>query len=687
MADFLHPENDFLKKVIAIIEENLADEHFEVPDLAQQLNMSRSNLLRKVKSLTGLSVSVFIRQVRLYHAKELLKDEALTVSEISFKVGFNSTSYFTKCFRETFGYPPGEEKSQVADETDALAGEEKRGKSKAKLLVVIAALIVIVAAVLITKESNELIALDKSIAVLPFKNDSEDSSNLYIINGLMETILDNLQKIEDLDVTSRTTVEKYRDAVKTIPELSRELDVSYFVEGSGQKIGNQILLTIQLIDAKNDRHIWSQQYQREVTDIFQLQQEVAKNIADKIQVIITPEERKRIEMIPTENAVAYDYYLKGLDLTKNMKTSEGLNEAISYFKQAIEEDPRFALAHAYIAICYYYLDIFQADKKYGIEINTYADKALLFDEELAESLIAKALFYMQDEQYELSAQYFEKVLIYSPNSGWVHNRLSDIYADYLPNTEQYLMHALQGIRYAISDQDSVEASYTYLHLGNALVETGFIREAEQYIQKSLAYNSENRFSEYLYIYLKLAQNFNLKRTKGDLIRLLEKDTMRLDIIQEIGKVCYTMNEYEEAWKYYRKFLRIKEMFNLDIYNSEDIHIAYVLDKLGRKQEAENFYSKFLNYAENDPTIYRDLNMCSYYAAKGELEKGMEYFKGFTDERDYFYWLILFLDKDPVILNLSEQPDFDQTLKTITENFWIQHQELRELLEEEGVLKK
>lgn len=685
MADFLHPENDFLRKVIAIVEQNLADEHFEVPDLAQQLNMSRSNLLRKVKSLSRLSVSVFIRQVRLHHAKQLLRDDSLTISEVSFKVGFNSTSYFTKCFRETFGYPPGEEKNHVLEDTDTLVYKGKGGRSTTKLLVLIGALIAIVSAVLLIRESDELIELDKSIAVLPFKNDSDDSSNVYIINGLMETILDNLQKIEDLDVTSRTTVEKYRDAAKTIPELSRELNVSYFVEGSGQKIGNQIVLTIQLIDAKNDRHIWSQQYKREATDIFQLQQEVAKNIADKIEVVVTPEERKRIEKIPTDNAVAYDYYLKGRDLTQNMKTPEGLSEAISYFEKAIEEDPRFALAHAYIAICYYYLDIHQADKKYGQEINTYADKALLYDDELSESLIAKALFYWQDQQYELAASYFEKVLTFSPNSGWVHNRLSDIYADYLPNTEQYLKHALKGIRYTISDQDSVEASYSYLHLGNALVETGFIKEAELYVQKSLAYNPENRFSEYLYIYLKLAQNFDLKRTKQELITLWEKDTMRLDIIQEIAKVSYTMEDYEEAWKYYDKYLRLKEMFNLNIYNSEDINIAYVLDQLERKEEAELFYEKFLNYAENDPTIYRDLSMSAYFSAKGEVEKGMEYFKAFTDEKGYFYWLILFLDKDPVILKLSEHPDFEQTLKTITENFWTQHQELRKMLEEEGVI--
>lgn len=684
MADFLHPTNEFLQKVIAIIEENLADEHFEVPDLAQQLNMSRSNLLRKVKNLSGLSVSVFIRQVRLHHAKELLKDDSHTVSEISFKVGFNSTSYFTKCFRETFGYPPGEEKSRPV-EIEALNEERKGTRSIKKLLVIIGSLFAILSVILITRESTELVELDKSIAVLPFKNDSNDSSNVYIINGLMETILDNLQKIEDLDVTSRTTVEKYRGEAKTIPELSRELDVSYFVEGSGQKIGNQILLTIQLIDAKNDRHVWSQQYEREVTDIFKLQQEVAKNIASKIQAIVTPEEQKRIEKIPTENLIAYDHYLKGLDLTNNAKSSEELMEALPYFKEAINEDEEFALAYAYSAICYYYLDLFQANKQYGSEINTYADKALLYDEEQPESLIAKALFYWQDNQYELAVKYFEKVLTFSPNSGWVHNKLSEIYADYIPNTQLYLKHALQGIRVTISDQDSIEASYTYLHLGNALVENGFIREAEKYVLTSLDYNPDNLFSEYVLIYIKLAQNFDLNRTKNELIKLLARDTMRVDIIQEIAKVCYTMEDYNEAWFYYKKFLHIKNTFNLDIYASENVKIAFTLEQLGYYEKAETFYDDYLIHAENDPTIYKNLSLSAYYAARGDVEEGMKYLKAFTTERDYFYWLILFLDKDPIILKLSSHPDFEETLKSITDNFWTQHNEIRNRLEEEGII--
>src|SRR5690606_7154799 len=124
---------------------------------------------------------------------------------------------------------------------------------------------------------------EKSIIVLPFKNDSGDSTNVYLINGLMEATLNNLQKIKDLRVLSRTSAEKYRESNKSIPEMADELNVNYLVEGSGQKMGDKIVLNIQLIDGAKDRHLWSKQYRREVSDIFALQLEISKDIAQEIQ--------------------------------------------------------------------------------------------------------------------------------------------------------------------------------------------------------------------------------------------------------------------------------------------------------------------------------------------------------------------------------------------------------------------
>jgi tetratricopeptide (TPR) repeat protein len=234
----------------------------------------------------------------------------------------------------------------------------------------------------------------------------------------MESTLNNLQKIADLRVVSRTSAEKYRNTYKGIPEIAKELNVNYVVEGSGQRMGNQVLLNIQLIEASDDRPVWSEQYSREVEDVFALQNEVARKIADAIEATVTPAELNQIEKKPTDNLVAYDYYLQALE-PYNTGTKEGLTKAISLFEKAIEQDPQFALAYAYIAFSYYYIDQFQKQKQYTEQINNNADKALLYNAKSAESLIAKALYYMQIKEYRLALPHLEKALEYNPNSSSV----------------------------------------------------------------------------------------------------------------------------------------------------------------------------------------------------------------------------------------------------------------------------
>jgi len=277
MSDSNLIENDFLSQIIAVVEKNISNEQFGVSELADEMNMSRSNLLRKVKKLTKLSVSQLIKEVRLKRGMEMLRKSALNVSEVSHQVGFSSTSYFIKCFREHYGYPPGEVGKR--DEAEMNPVPVARSNRKRNFIMLGAAGLIAALAIGLftyyTLLSSGPPALEKSVAVLPFKNDSNDSTNVYLINGLMESTLNNLQKIEGLKVISRTSAEKYRNTSRSIPEMAEELNVNYFVEGSGQKIGDQILLNIQLIEGPSDKHLWSMQYRREVKDIFSLQQEIA----------------------------------------------------------------------------------------------------------------------------------------------------------------------------------------------------------------------------------------------------------------------------------------------------------------------------------------------------------------------------------------------------------------------------
>jgi len=185
-------------------------------------------------------------------------------------------------------------------------------------------------------------------------------------------------------------------------------------------------LNIQLIEGPTDRHLWARQYRREAKDIFALQQEVAKNIVEEIQAIITPEEEKKIEKILTKNLVAYDYFLKGREALFRSERPD-LKKAIIFFNKAIEQDNKFGLAYADAVICYYYLDAFRPEPQYTDELSAYADKAWLYDSKSDESLVAKALFYMHKKEYNEAIPYLERALEYNPNSGLTIHFLSELY--------------------------------------------------------------------------------------------------------------------------------------------------------------------------------------------------------------------------------------------------------------------
>lgn len=679
------PANDlFLPQVIAIIEQNLANEQFGVSELADATNMSRSNLLRKVKKESKLSVSQLINQVRLKRAMEMLRTSALNVSEVSHQVGFNSTSYFIKCFREYYGYPPGEVGKRP--ETEPLP-QIASNRNRNVVIVAVAGLLVVTVVALFIYRVWPFVPrtpLEKSIAVLPFKNESNDSTNVYLINGLMESTLLNLQKIQDLRVISRTSSEKYRNSEKSIPEMAKELNVSYFVEGSGQKIGDQILLNIQLIEASTDRHLWSKQYKRETKDIFQLQQEIAKSIAEEIQVIITPEEEKRIAKKPTNNLVAYDLFLKG----KDVQAQGGIGseeKAISLFKEAIEQDSEFALAYAEVAIAYYYFEIYQADKKHVEDVSQYADKAILYDSKLGESLVAKALAYMAKKEYEAAVPYLEKALEYNPNSASVIGFLSDFYSIYFLNTGKYLEYALKGVQLDIASMDSVTASYTYLRLGNALIQNGFVDESLKYIDKSLDYNPANPFSRYVRAFILFAKTKDGKATRDLLITEFNKDTTRFDILQDIGKVSFYMRDYKGAYLYYKRFLAFRESRQMDIYRHENLTIAYVLAQVGLQAKSEELVKDYKAFIDADKSIYHDLGLTAYYAQIGEHKKAVEHMKLFSKQDNVQYWIILFMEEDPGIEPIKNNPEFQKYLKETKERFWKMHHALKATLDDKGLL--
>jgi len=191
---------------------------------------------------------------------------------------------------------------------------------------------------------------EKSIAVLPFVNMSASKDNAYFADGVQEDLLTSLANIGDLRVISRTSVMQYRDSTKPIRQIGAELGVAYVLEGSVQRVGNIVLVTGQLINARTDEHVWAKSYSRELTDVFAIQAELSKAIAVGLQAVLSPQEQARLERPPTENAAAYDLYLKAWQAVDEVGFNlEGLTRAEPLLESAVELDPKFAVAWGILA--------------------------------------------------------------------------------------------------------------------------------------------------------------------------------------------------------------------------------------------------------------------------------------------------------------------------------------------------
>jgi TolB-like protein/cytochrome c-type biogenesis protein CcmH/NrfG len=233
----------------------------------------------------------------------------------------------------------------------------------------------------------------KSIAVLPFENLSDDKSNAYFATGIQEELLTRLSKIGDLKVISRTSTEKYKTAPTSLREVAQQLGVGAVLEGSVQKAADQVRVSVQLINALNDSHLWAETYDRKIADLFQVETEIAQKIAGALEAKLSGREKKDISSIGTNNPEAYDAYLHGLALSRSATQSD-INKSVQYFRRAVELDPGFAEGWAQLSIVesfkYFSLETNETQKE---RARTAAETALRLASDMVDTHAALGLFY------------------------------------------------------------------------------------------------------------------------------------------------------------------------------------------------------------------------------------------------------------------------------------------------------
>jgi TolB-like protein/Tfp pilus assembly protein PilF len=272
---------------------------------------------------------------------------------------------------------------------------------------------------------------EKSVAVLPFENFSDEKENAYFADGIQDEILTDLAKVADLKVISRTSVMQYKNAVnRNLREIAQQLGVAHVLEGSVQRTGNRVRVTAQLIDARTDTHLWADTFDRKLTDIFLVESEVAKAVADQLQAKITGREEQVITAKPTDNLEAYNAYLRGLTYT--IKTANAPTNAVGnaqkYLREAVRLDPKFALGWALLsyvdALGYISLNL-QPTPALREEAQQAAETALTLRPNLGEAILAKGYYhYACLKDYGTAVRYFDKARQLLPNNSQIPESLA-----------------------------------------------------------------------------------------------------------------------------------------------------------------------------------------------------------------------------------------------------------------------
>jgi len=305
-----------------------------------------------------------------------------------------------------------------------------RESNKTKIIVptVIALVLLVLAYFLIPTLSKPKEQFEKSVAVLPFANLSNDPEQEYFSDGIVEAILDHLFKIGDLKVTSGTSTKRYKSTELSVKEIGRELGVSSILEGSVQKIGNNVRITAQLIDSRTDVHLWSEIYDRNISDIFSIQSEVAQSVARELKATLTSKEKGQIEKNQTSSVIAYNLYLQGRFFW-NKRTEEEQKKSIEFFEKSVALDPNYALAYAGMADAYFILTWrgWLPNPEGYIRAKGFALQALEIDNNLAEAHTSLGwLLFWSEWKWEEARKELNRAIELNPNYANAHQAYSEL---------------------------------------------------------------------------------------------------------------------------------------------------------------------------------------------------------------------------------------------------------------------
>ncbi|MCX6329905.1 MAG: hypothetical protein NTZ85_10405 [Bacteroidia bacterium] len=519
--------------------------------------------------------------------------------------------------------------SQHSEESPKQDIEAKNEPQKNLRTIIITGILILLALIvlgyfIIPKLFKSSEPVEKTIAVLPFRNLSNDTTQLYFCDGFMEEILNDLQKVNSFTVRSRTSSDQYRDTKKSIATIGNELNVNYLVEGSIGHEGNNLKIWVQLIDSKADKHLWSNDYTREMKQIFSLQSEIAKEIASELKAVLSPEEIEKIEKRPTENLEAYNYYLQG-NYYNTRSAWLDWKTAIKLYEKAIELDPGFALAYIGIAECFRNQYWFYQDRSEDMlrKCKQAIDKSFEIYPDLPAAHLALGWYYYQGHlEYSKALEQAEIVLKEQPGNTEAPFLSAAVYRR-LGSWEMAKTNFLKA--FELNPRSSINA-YDLAETYSVLREYS---EAQQYFNMAIMIQP-NWSAPYVglsWIFLKREGNTTKAR------EILEKEARNIKSLMSDSSIIETNINLDIYDGKYEEALKILALFKSKVFQGQNsftpkyLYYANIYGLMNKPELEYAYYDSACIFLEKkmidlpeDPRLYSALGVA--YAGMGLNEKAI-----------------------------------------------------------------
>ena len=534
--------------------------------------------------------------------------------------------------------------------------------------------------------------LDKSIAVLSFKNIGDDKNDEYFSDGMTEEIINNLAKVGDLKVISRTSIEQYKAANKDIRTIANELGVSYILAGSVRKADKTFRISIQLIEAETGFHLWSDEYDREITDVLRVQSDISKEVTEVLKIILTPSERENIENAPPVELTAYGFYLRARSelmnyrLAGETKKQEHLKNAITLFKNSLEGDPKFARAYSGLGLALFYKfqrSIF-TDMTSRDSAKMLADKALQLDDKTEEAYYVRGSYFYGDVDKAI----FEckRALEINPN-----------YADALMkigeqnNLNGDFVSGLSQMHRAIQLGRGPELTDNLRMLSDAY---SFVGLWDKYEEFSVYAFKIDKDSARLFATKSVIERIN--RNYQSALRFANKayqlDSSNWDYVDQKAWLLSLVGRNRESLD-----TRLNWINNNNNNNNTPIwalhRIGYSYWALGNKKKAYEYFNRLIESANEAIRLNSNFafhyDLAGVYVFLGQKEKAYQHLEEVSKENFFPFWLIALIKEDHLFEKIRNEDHFKKIVQQMEEKSnaernrviqWLEKEEMKVKLE-------